>query len=227
MWMSEQHADQGYRRFWKTMAGMTWKERIKHILFYYGKYAFIAIFLLYMFGDLLWQTVREKPEQLFTGTAINVHVSLDGQKALTEDAFPFVGGVDREKQEIKLLPNKVAPMDLHMISNLQTKLFAGAYDYVLLDQTALNLFAPMNAFPDMRLLLSEEKMEPWKERFAYARIDGEQFPIAINITGTVLAKECTYEGEYMYLAFPVNKDRKSIVTPFFDYLSAELLENAP
>ena len=221
--MEQQHADQGHRKFWSLMASMTWKERITHILFYYGKYALLIAVLLYIAGDILWEMYREKPEEIFRGTAINVHVSADLQDALTEEAFPHVGGEDTEKQEIKLVPNEVTAANLHFISNLHTKLLAGEYDYVLMDQTALNVLAPMNAFPDLNLLLPEETLEHWNERFAYVRTDGVDAPVAINITGTPLAEGCTFDSEYIYIAFPVNIDRAYVVEPFFDYLSQELL----
>lgn len=216
--MSEQHADQGYRKFWPTMKGMNWKERIKHFLYYYGKYAIIAAFVIYIFADLIYDAYKEKPENILAGTAINVHVSVDMERALTEDAFPFVGGVDTQKQEVTLVPNEIGPADLHMISALRTKLLSGDYDYALMDQTALEMLLSMQALPDLNLLLPEDKLAEFEDHFISVQTEGETYPVAIDITGTPLAAECTYDGERIYLGFPVNVNTVDVVEPFYDYL---------
>lgn len=225
--MSDQHADQGRRKFFKTMADMTWKQRIEHIVYYYGKFILVGAFLLYMFGDLLWEIYREKPEPLFSGSTINVQISHDLHVALVDDLFVHMGGVDPEKQEVKLVANRVSQMDFELYTSVKTQLMAYSYDYVIMDQAALDSLVASRAFADLTLVLPEEKLEPWSDRFAYVTIEGGQYPVAINITGTSLAQECTYSGEYVYLAFPVHIDRASVVEPFFDYLSQELLTQTP
>lgn len=225
--MSEQHVDQGRRSFWKTMKNMTWKERIKHILYYYGKYILIVAFLVYMFTDLILYMTKEKPENLLSGTAINVHVSVDMEKRLTEDIFAHMGGTDTEKQEITLAPNELTQSDLHMISSMRTKLMSGTYDYALMDQEALGMVLTMEALPDLTLLLPEEKLAAWEDRFVYVQTDEGKYPVALNITGTPLAAECTFNGESLYLGFPVNKNTLQVVEPFFDYLTQQGLLTIP
>ncbi len=225
--MSEQHADQGYRKFWPTMKGMNWKERIKHILYYYGKYAIIAAFLVYMFADLIYDAYKEKPENILAGTAINVHVSIDMERTLTEDAFPFMGGADTQKQEVTLVPNEIGPADLHMISALRTKLLSATYDYALMDQTALEMLLSMQALPDLNLLLPETKLAEFEDHFISVQTEGETYPVAIDITGTPLAAGCTYDGERIYLGFPVTGNTLEVVEPFYDYLITQGLLTKP
>ena len=222
--MNEKHVDQGRRSFWKTMAGMTWKERAKYYWYYYGKYTIIGLLLLFMFVDIACQALRGKPEGLINGTAVNVKMSAEMEKKLTEDAFPYMGGEDPQRQEVTLVANELRPADLHIISMLRTKFLGGAYDYVLMDQTALDVMVSMEAFADLSLVIPEEKLSKWNERFAYAKnTSGELVPIAINITDTPLADGCTYQGEYIYIAFTVINTRAHVVEPFFDYLTMELL----
>ena len=217
--MNEKHADQGYRGFWSTMKNMTWKERVKHFLFYYGKYAILAIILIYVVCDVAYEAlIKEKPEVLLSGTAVNVKVSLELEDALTEDAFVHMGGTDEEKQEIKLAASYISYTDFIGSTAMQTKLLSGEYDYAIMDQTGLDMLAPMEAFPDMNLLLPAEKLELWKERFAYVRMDGVDYPVAINITGMPITEGMTYTGEYVYFAFCVNDKRAEVAEPFYDYL---------
>lgn len=225
--MKERHADQGHRKFLSIMKEMTWKERINHIWYYYARYILIAAFVIYMIGDVIYDTFKEKPEQLMVGSAINVKVSVDMERNLTEKAFSFVGGVDAEKQEVKLLPNEIGPADLHLISTLRTKLLSGNYHYVLMDQTALDMLIRMQALPDLNKVLPGEEVARWEEKWISIQTENEKYPVAIDITGTPLAAGCTFEGERIFLAFPVNKDTFGVVKPFYDYLMQQGLLTKP
>ena len=225
--MQERHADQGHRKFWATMKEMTWKERIQHILYYYGKYMIIAAFLIYMLTDILIDAYKEKPEVLLAGTAVNVHVSVEMEKMLTEDIFSVVGGTDAEKQEVTLSPNKIDYTDVHMTSALQTKLLAGDYHYVLMDQTALDMLISMQALPNLYQVLPKEKWEPWNDRFISVQTEGVQYPVAIDISGTPLAAGCSFDGDGIYMGFPVNLDTLAVVETFLDYLMTQGLLNVP
>lgn len=225
--MREGHADQGHRKLWSTLKELKGKERIEHFLYYYGKYTLIAVLLLVMFGNLLYDMLKPKPEVILSGTAVNVHVSVEMEKRLTEDVFPYMGGEDHEKQEVTLLPNQVSQAELHMLSALQTKVFAGEYHYALMDQTALDLMISMQAFPELALLLPEEKLARWEGRFISVEAENGITPVAIDITGTPLAAGCSYSGDRIFLAFPVNVDTMQAVEPFYDYLIEQGLLDLP
>ena len=163
----------------------------------------------------------------WSGTAINVHVSVDMEKILTEDAFLHVGGENTDKQEVILNPNRLMPSDFILLSQMRTELLTGKYDYVLMDQTALEILLSMQALPNLYQLLPEEKWEPWNDRFISVQTDGKTFPVAIDITGTPLAAECTYDGDRIYLGFPVNIDTLDIVEPLLEYLVSQGLLETP
>ena len=95
--MNEKHPDQGHRKFWSMMKELIWKERVTNFLYYYGKFAIIGIFLVYMLISVMVDAFAPKPEKILAGTAINVHVSVGMEKKLTENAFAAVGGYRYEK----------------------------------------------------------------------------------------------------------------------------------
>lgn len=225
--MNERHADRGYRKFWATMKELTWKKRIEHFFYYYGKYMIIAAFLIYMFTDVLIDAYKQQSETLLAGVAINVHVSVDMEEKLTDGVFPYVGGTDTDKQEVTLSPSEISQTNLHMISALQTKLLSGEYHYVLLDQTALDILISMQALPDLYQVLPQEKVDLWADKFISVQTDGETYPVAIDITGTPLAEECTYDDGRIFMGFPVNLDSLAVIEPFYDYLIAQGLLTTP
>lgn len=225
--MDEQHADQGYRPFFKTMAGMTWKERFSYFIYYYGKFALIAILVLVMLGDLLWETLRPKPEVVCAGIVMNVQISEELEDVLIDDLMAHYGITDPEKQEVTLQPMHFTEVDFQVISSLETKLSVGTYDYALLNPTAMKLMAPRGVFPDLNLLLPKEKLEPWADRFIYGNTeDGEKYPIGINLTDTAVDKECTYNGDSLYLAFPATQETAHRIPALFDYIVENLLTEA-
>ena len=224
--MSDRHADQGHRKFWSTMKELSWKERVQHFIFYYGKYTIIGLLLIYMLTSVLYDAYKEKPEVILSGTAINVSVSVDMEKRLKDDVFSYVGGSDTAKQTIKLVPNEVSSTSL-ITSVLQAKLWSGDYHYLLADQEGLDVVLNMQALPNLKLVISEEKLELLKDRLIMVQSEGETFPVAINITDTVLAAGCTFEGDRIYLSFPVTTETLAVVEPFLDYLLGQGLLNTP
>lgn len=228
---TERHADQGYRKFWSTMKELTWKQRFQHFFEYYGKYTLIGLFLTIMFVDILVTALTPKPELILSGTAINVSVSVDMEKKLTDDAFEAMGGTDHKKQETDLVPNEISPTDIYT-STLQVRLQAGDFHYVLLDEESLDMLLKMQALTGLVQenkednFISAEKLALFEGRLKHIETDGKTVPVAIDITGTVLASECKPRvGDRIYLGFPVNRDNMSAVEPFMDYLISQgLLE---
>lgn len=225
--MEERHADQGHRKFWATMKQMSWKERIQHILYYYGKYALLAAFLIYMLVDVLYDAYKEKPQVLLSGTAVNVHVSVEMEKMLTDTAFSYFGGEDPEKQTVTLVPNVLDNSNMYVVSAMQTKLLAGDYQYALMDQAALDMLVSMQALPDLYAILPKEKVDVWKDRGISVQTDTATYTVALDITGTALAAGCTYEGERIFLGFPVTSENPEKAEPIFDYLTAQGLLDIP
>lgn len=225
--MSEQHADQGYRTFWSSMKGMTWKQRFQHFTYYYLKYVLIAAFLIYIGVDVLYDAFSPKPETILAGTVVNVQISDEARYALTDGAFTHMGGTDPDKQVVKLEPNPIDNMDLYAGTNLQTKMMAGDYQYCLMDQIGLEKLLQLQLLPDLTKVLTEEQLAPWESRFRYLKTETEFFPIAIDITGTPLAKECGFEGECLYLSFPVIEETIPIAKTFMDYLTSQGLLEIP
>ena len=225
--MQEKHPDQGHRKFWSMMKELTWKERVSNFLYYYGKFILLGVFLVYMLISVMTDAFSVKPEKILTGTAINVHVSVDMEKKLTDEAFAAVGGTDTKKQEATLVPNTVSNSNLHQVSALQTKLLSSDYDYVLMDQVALDMLISMQALPELDMVFSAERLAQFDGKYIYIETDGRKFPVAIDITGTALAAGCTYDSERIFLAFPVNVDTLDVVEPFLAYLTDNGLLDTP
>jgi hypothetical protein len=221
--MGEKHADQGHRKFWPLMKSMTWKERIQHIFYYYAKYALLAAFLIFMCVSTAWDILTPDPEVILSGTTIKVNLSQEMEQKLTDGAFEAMGGTNRKKQTVTLEPTVVGPMDLSINSTIQTRFFAGDYHYVIFNDLGLEILKQAQVVPNLENILSEEQLAQWKDRLYIEERSG--IPMAIDITGTALAKECTYDGEVLYITFPVIVEKRAAIEPFMTYLTEQgLLE---
>ena len=223
--MENQHPDQGQRKFWSVMKSMTWKQRLQHIAYYYLKYALIAAFLIYVGVDVAYDSLAPKPEVILSGVVINVQITEDVEYMLGDGAFPHMGGTDTEKQTVKLEPHPIELTDMYAGTNLHTKISAGDYHYCLMDRTGLEKLLSLQVLPDLTQVLTAEQLAVFEGRLSYLKTETETFPVAIDISGTPLAEGCTYEGERLYLGFPVIFEDIPGAVAFMDYLLSQgLLE---
>ena len=98
---------------------------------------------------------------------------------------------------------------------------------MLMDQTALDMLISMQALPELDMEFSAERLAQFDGKYIYIETDGRKFPVAIDITGTPLAAGCTYDGQRIFLAFPVNLDTLDMVEPFRAYLTDNSLLKTP
>lgn len=223
--MREGHADQGHRKFWPLMKSMTWKERFQHLLYYYGKYALLAALLIILGVSAAYDMLTPDKEVLLSGTTVSVGLSDELEEKLTDGAFEAMGGTDRRKQTITLEPTVINILEPSTLTSLQTKFYAGDYQYVLMDETGLEKLNRAQVIPNLKQVLSAERLAQWQERLYTISVEDTDIPIAIDITDTALAEGCTYEGEKLYISFPAVQDKVAIVEPFLEYLTAQgLLE---
>lgn len=218
--MRQKHADQGYRKLRDVLKDMTWKQRWDHLIYYYGVAALVGIAVLIMGISVIIDVCSEDPYYLFEGMTVNVRWSDEAETAVTTDLFDHLGGTDPKKQYVIANHFSLQEYSAAMIESMYTRVATGEIDYILVDKFAMDAMAPWGFFTDLNLILSKEAMKQWEPYFVYAQDDmtEEIFPIAIDISKTPFAKECTYKGDYLYLGFTGNTGREMGPEEFMEYL---------
>lgn len=220
--MRQKHADQGYRKLRDVLKDMTWQERWDHLIYYYGVAAVVTIAVLIMGITLVVDIVSEKPQYLFEGMTVNVRWSDEAEEAVTTELFDHLGGTDPKKQYVVANHYSLQEYSASMIESMYTRAATGEIDYIIVDKFAMDALAPWGFFTDLNLILSEETLKQWETCFVYAEDameeDGELFPIAIDISKTAFAKECTYKGDHLYIGFTGNTGREMAPEDFLEYL---------
>lgn len=178
----------------------------------------IMNYIFSRFGGLY----EEQPEQLLSGMTVNVGWSDEVETAVTEELFEQLGGTDPEKQKVTCSHFTLQDDQNAMIKAMYTKIYAGQVDYILTDKTVLDAVAPWNFYTDLNLVLSPEALKQWEQYIVWYEEEDEDetrtYPIAIDLSGTEFAKQCTYEGEHLYIGFTGNTERKMTPEEFMEYL---------
>ncbi|MBE6917254.1 MAG: hypothetical protein E7470_05065 [Ruminococcaceae bacterium] len=218
--MDNKHADQGYRKLWKTLKDMTWKQRWEHLIYYYGVFALVAIAVIIMGVSLIVDMTSEKPEYLFEGMLVNVGWTDEVEERMTTDLFDLLGGTDPEKQYVLVNHFALKEYSASIIENMYTRVAVGEIDYILVDKFAMDAMAPWGFFTNLNLILSPETMKQWEAYFVYAHdeMTEEIYPIAIDLSKTEFAKQCRYTGDHLYIGFAGNTNRPMKPEDFLQYL---------
>lgn len=222
--MTGKHADQGYRKLVPTLKAMTWKQRIEHILYYYGVIGTVALAVILAGIFMMVDMFSEKPVTMLEGMAVNVIWEDDVDKALTEDLYERFNVTDPKMQVVHVTYAYLDEYSNQEVDAMTTKIYAGEIDYLVVDKLAMDWLAPWGAFTDLQLLLSEESLKKWELCFVYAQGEtGDKYPIAIDLAKTPLAKKCTFDGDHLYLGFPGNTNREMTPEDILTYFEMKFL----
>lgn len=214
-----EHADQGYRKLFKTLKGMSWKERWDHLIYYYGVAALIVAAVLVMATTLIIDIITPDPVYLYEGMFVNVTVSDELEEALSSDIYDMLGGTDPDMQLVAVNQFVLKDYSASMIESMYTRVYTGQIDYIITDEFAMECLAPWSVYTDLTHLLSEETLEKWKPYLVTGiGYDGSVFPIAIDISHTEFAKQCKYSGEPLFIGFPGNTGHDINAEEFLAYL---------
>ncbi|MBE6940917.1 MAG: hypothetical protein E7436_06400 [Ruminococcaceae bacterium] len=225
--MKEQHADQGYRKFWATMKEMTWKERWEYFWEYYKVATIVTIFLAVVLGTILYDALKPRPEIIIKGAVVNVALSEQTEKDLSEGLLALFEGTEDQTAELMFSTIVTDTSVTHDASSNYaeiTKLVAGItaqeLDYLLMDEAAKNYFAQQEVFQDLANLLSREQLAALEGRLVYQTLkDGTEVPTAIDLSGLPLDEGCT-TGKGLYIGFPGNTGREDKLGALVEYLLA-------
>ena len=218
--MAFKHADQGYRKLRDTLKDMTWQQRWDHLIYYYGVAAMVVIAVLIMGVSVIIDACSEKPVYLFEGMTVNVRWTDEVETAVTTDLFDHLGGTDPKKQYVIANHFVLEEYSASMIESMYTRAATGEIDYIIVDKFGMDALAPWGFFTDLNLILSQEALKKWENYFVYAEdeMDGKIYPIAIDVSKTAFAKECTYTGDHLYIGFTGNTGRTLGPEQFLEYL---------
>ena len=223
--MSEEHADQGYRKLKDALVGMTWKQKWEHFWTYYKEVTIAVVIGAILIVCCVYEFVKPKTQIIMSGTAVNMLITENAYLYLTEDVLAPLGAT--EEQSASLFYARIDDMagDHNAVSNYEqiTKLMAmistGDLDYLLLDEVAKDYFLQQDHFMDLNQLLTPAQLETLSDMLVWQELeDGQTAPVAVDLAGTGFAANCVTESGNLYIAFPGNTGRNSSIPLLIDHL---------
>lgn len=210
------------RKFMQVLSTMTFREKVDHIWTYYKLHicaVLLAAFLLITWGVSAYNNAKEV---LLSGNVINVYLTEEGDRYLTEDTFAAVGG-SHHRQTVNITSRYISPEDptsYLQSMTLMAMIEAKDLDFLLLDEETFQQYALSDFYLDLREFFTAEELEALSDSIAYVDSESlqESYPAGICLNGTAFAQACiAAEGKY-YLTFVVNTPRLSACRAFWEHI---------
>ena len=217
------------RDVWKAkevMKDMTWPERIDYIWTYFSVPIIAVSVGLVVLISILVTVLAPRKQVLLTGVTMDVTLTQDGQRYLTDKLFATLGGTDADKETVDLVERYLGSREDYENYTAQVMAMVGLVaaqelDYALLDAAALEQFAPGGMFTDVSTLLTAQQLAQFEGKFyCIPDEEGASVPVAIDISDLPFIKTCAPKEEKVYIAFPGNTSRTDKLDAFFDWLLA-------
>lgn len=210
------------RSFKELTHGMTVSEKVDYLWEYYKWVLLVAVFIVIVASMVITGIVNTSKQVLYSGAAVNVQMSEEGSGYLTEQLEEHLGATKRQSVELFSTAfedlQTTSDVEYNAMSAMQLALMIAAedYDYVIMDQLALDFYRNHPVFTALDEMFSEELLSQWENQI----VNHEGMPIAIDITDTAFVRGCVLEGERVYIAFPGNTGRTEFNDDFLKYLMA-------
>ena len=226
-----------FRELMDDMKPMTFWEKVDHLWTYYKEYVFIAMVLGLLVAAGISGYINANKEYLFKGMMVNISMSQEGYRYVSEDLLEKLGDGD---------PNQTVMMDYTNFLDLAdptngednynasllliARVSGGLLDCALLDQMAFEFYLTQEAYGDWSTFFTQEELEALGDKVIYAMASEEEvdeagnvteavrWPAAIEISHLPFFKEHAPNNEKIYLVLSGNQPNHEAVRAFWEHL---------
>lgn len=228
-----------FRELMDDMKPMTFGEKVDHLWTYYKEYVFIALAVGLLVAAGISGYINANKEYLFKGMMVNISMSQEGYRYLTEDMLARMGDGD---------PNQTIMMDYTNFEDLAdptngednynasllliARVSGGLLDCALLDQMAFEFYLTQDAYGDWSTFFTQAELDALGDKVIYAmaaeeEVDAEgnvteavRWPAAIEISDLPFLKEHAPGNDKIYFVLSGNQPNHEAVRAFWDHLHA-------
>ena len=215
------------------MAPMSAQERFDHI-WYHFKWHILAILLcIIAVASILITMISNRKDIVIGGGLLNVSTTEVGTIFLT-DNYLYTEGYDNKKHQATLYIPSIVGMDSEELKqnanftiSFMTMLGAKEFDYLILDEVAMNYYREQGLFKNLSSIFSEDELQNLEHSLAYTdtydeygNALGQVYPIAICIDSLSFAENCIESKSPVYLVFASNAPHADRLVDFYKYLCA-------
>lgn len=208
-----------FRREWSAFAAMTPRQKLEHIWIYYKIWIAVLLLLIAVAASAISSIRYNSRHQLISGIFLNTTTTAEGYAHLKEDYWQYRGAHPNQRTELietrtldmENLPENDAANLMVVVSMIAAK----TLDYVIVDESALNLLDEQEVLLDLRELLPEDTLLDFSTRESPTGI------IAISLRGTAFANQFPVLPEESWLAIINNTPDRAETAQFVNYLLFE------
>ena len=213
------------------MTPMSNKERFDHI-WYHFKWHIIAILLCIIAVVSIFVTmIGNHKDSVIGGGLLNVSTTETGTAFLT-DNYLYAEGYSRKKYQATLYAPGIVGMDSDELNqnanftiSFMTMLGAKKFDYLILDEAAMNYYKEQGLFMNLASIFSADELQNLSSSLVHSdtydedgNALGQMYPIGICIDSLPFAKNCIESDSPVYLVFAGNAPHSDRLVDFYKYL---------
>ena len=215
------------------MAPMSNKERFDHIWYHFRWYIVAILLCIIAVVSIFVTMIGNQKDSVIGGGLLNVSATEAGATFLT-DNYLYTEGYDNKKYQATLyVPNIVGMDDDALKQNadftisFMTMLGAKEFDYLILDEVAMNYYKEQGLFMDLSSIFSADELQNLEYSLAYSdtydedgNALGQMYPIGICIDSLSFTENCIESHSPIYLVFAGNAPHSDKLVDFYKYLCA-------
>lgn len=209
----------------ETLKGMTFRERAEYLWEYYWWILLVAAFAVIVVAMVVTGIVNTSGEVLYSGAAVNVPLSEEGEQYLTQELEEYFGAEKNQKTELFVTAfddlRTASDVEMSSAAAMQVVLMITAedFDYVLMDEVAFSFYKNHPVFTPLDEMFGQEMLVQWDALVVYHETEeAGKYPVALDITDTGFVRDCAPDSGRIYIAFPGNTGRTNKNADFLAYL---------
>lgn len=206
---------------------MTFRQKVDHIWTYYKSMVIVLVLIIMGFSLVLTIANNKSAKLLIGGISVNVDLSEEAENYLGEAYLKKIGTGDSKE---KVTFHEMQMEDIATTDDYEANYYtlvgitgmgaAKELDYMIVDETALNVFLREQALLDLKKVFTEEEL---KQIEGSDNIDGtseDAVLIAIQITDTEFIKNNTNAKGKVFLTFLASTQRVEECKAMYEYILA-------
>lgn len=228
-----------FRELMADLKPMTFWEKVDHLWTYYKEFVMIAAMVGLLVAAGISGYINASKEYLFNGMMVNISMSQEGYRYVTDDLLAKMGDGD-PKQTIMMdytnfqdLADPTSGEDNYNASLLLiARVSGGLLDCALLDQLAFEFYLTQEAYGDWSTFFTQAELDAMGDRVIYAMQaddetatleedvpDAVRWPAAIEISDLPFFREHAPKNDKIYLVLSGNQPDLEAVRAFWDHIN--------
>ena len=224
--MINQTIPQWFREECSKLQPMTWRQRLDYFWTYYKIHTFLLIGCIALLISYCAAQNHANKEVLISGVFINTDTSAAGYDHLSEDYWQYCGAnADQRVDIIETLIIDFSHGDVSSdtsdkIMQMDALIATASLDYMILDETALEFYAPQELCMDLTQVLSADQLEQYGENLVsvFGLEHQEDYVAALDISESSFAQMYGLSQKPSYLVFLFNTPHPEKIQMFLAYL---------